>query len=142
MVKAQKFLIVMVLLSMFLFSPIAKPILAADSPALTLQQQIELLLNQIISLLKQILQIKMADVNRQSATQVQTATLTVNTSGVLAYVSINGGERFEYSSPIILNDGDKYLVTAENSGEGSNSTTKCGGIASAGGVYICNVAMK
>jgi hypothetical protein len=114
----------------------AQPVLAVDNSALIaqLQQEIASLIRQIIALLQQ--QIK-AGTNNNS----KTATLTVNASGVTAYVSINGGSQFAYTSPITLNNGDKYSVVASASGSNGagNSTSKCNGTASSGGTYVCNI---
>lgn len=127
-------------------------VFAADGSALTLQQQIEMLLRQIIELLRQIIQIKLAQIqSRQQQTgwqngnyvlQQDKAVLTVNASGVKAYVSINGGIPFLYENPITLNNGDKYSVTASAQDKGGSSSSKCMGTASLGGVYTCNISVS
>ena len=103
-----------------------------------LEQEIQNLIRQIIALLQQQIQAKILS-NANLNTNSGTATLTVNATGVTAYVSINGGNQFAYASPITLNNGDSYSVTASSSGGGGNSTSKCNGVASSGGSYVCNI---
>ncbi len=124
-----------VFLAIILFVFYANFVLAAQN-SLTVQQQIKSLLRQIIDLLKQILSIKLGQI-KNSSVQVQSnagqALLTVNAKGVTAFVSINGGVPFAYASPIYLQNGDTYSVSAANS--------KCSGIASTGGNYTCNISV-
>jgi len=139
MKKINKIILVFLAVPVVLFSFNIQPALAVDNSALIaqLQAQIADLIRQIIALLQQ-------QVKTQSNAQVNSqgsATLTVNATGVTAYVSINGGAQFAYTSPIILNNGDKYSVTASvsSSNGAGNSTSKCNGTASSGGSYVCNI---
>jgi len=134
-----RIILVLLLVPVILFSFNIKPALAIDNSALIAQLQA-----QIASLIKQIIVLLQQQVKTQSNNQINsqgTATLTVNAAGVMAYVSINGGAQFAYTSPITLNSGDTYSVTASSSNNGT-STSKCSGTASSGGSYVCNINMN
>lgn len=125
-----------------------------------LQQEIENLVKQIIALIQASIQkqtVASINTNTGTTTQVQSnsqvniqgqtqnssgaATLTINVSGATAYVSINNGAQFAYTSPITLNNGDTYSVKVSvpsTTGIGSSNST-CSGTVSAGGSYICNM---
>jgi hypothetical protein len=134
MENSKKIFLVLAILGVLVFLN-AQPVSAQDNSALIaqLQQEIQSLIKQIIALMQQ--RIKLQNNNSQ------TATLTVNVSGVTAYISINGGTQFAYTSPLILNNGDTYLVTASSSNNGT-STSKCSGIASSGSSYVCNISIS
>jgi len=140
----KKFILILLIIPIFLFIFNVQFASAADNSALIfqLQQEIASLIRQIIVLLQQ--QIKtQTQIQQQSSNQSGSAVLTVNASGVVAYVSINNGSQFVYVSPINLNNGDTYLVTASvGSGGEGNSTSKCSGKASSGGSYVCNIKMN
>jgi len=158
MKNIKKIFVVLAFLAVpvFLFGYNAKPVFAADN-SVAVQQEIQSLIRQIISLLQQITQLRLAQQNQmqqapvqpqvqtqtQTSSGLQTATLTVKASGVTAYVSINNGSQFAYTTPITLNNGDTYSVTASASSGGSgNSTSKCSGVASSGGTYTCNITIN
>ena len=103
-----------------------------------LEQEIRDIISQITDLVQSLSQQRAsAGVGDSSGTAI----LRVNVLGTTAYVSVNGGPASAYISPITLNTGDTYSVTASvpsNNGSG-NSTSKCDGIASSGGSYVCNI---
>lgn len=121
---------------------------------LSLSQMVESLIQKIFDLLRQIAQTT-TDSNQQKQIQQpktelplqqardnEVALLTVNASGIAAYVSINAKAAFVYTEPIILSSGDTYLVYASRENSGSKNISKCGGTASSGGRYICNIKIK
>jgi len=137
---------ILLAIPVFLFTFNTPRVSAQDNSALILQlqQEIQSLMRQLITLLQQQI-ISQAQVQTPVQIQAQnnskTAVLTVNATGVTAYVSINNGAQFAYTAPIILNNGDAYLVVASISNNG-NSTSKCSGTASSGGNYVCNINMN
>lgn len=136
MKKVQKIFLILLAIPVILFGLNVRPALAVDNSALIaqLEQEIQSLMKQIIALLQQ-------QIQTIPQTNSKPNTLTVNATGVTAYVSINGGPQFAYTSPITLNNGDTYSVTASSS-NGGNSTSKCSGTASSGGTYTCNIKIN
>ena len=139
--KLKRIILVLLAVPMLLFFFNVQSAYAVDNSALIaqLQQEIQSLMQQIIALLQQQLQTKNV-VNTYSNSK--TATLTVSATGVTAYVSINNGAQFTYSSPVTLNNGDAYSVIASASSGGANSNSKCSGTASSGGSYVCNIKIN
>lgn len=145
MLKNKKLFFVLLAVPFLLFVFNVQFVSAQDNSILIaqLEQKIQVLLRQIIAIIQE----KIRQASLQNATQSNLqnqngqATLTINASGTPAYVSINNGPQFPYSSQIVLNDGDTYAVTASHANGQSSSTSKCSGKASAGGKYTCNIAM-
>ena len=147
-------LVIFLLFSVFMFG-IAGPAFAQTNSVEALRSQIQALIKQITDLIRQLIQAQIASTQNQNLIQTTSpqiqainnsnsehATLTVNATGVTAYVSINNGAQFAYTSPLTLNNGDTYSVTATLNNSGSNSTSKCSGKVSGGGNYTCNVSMN